>query len=124
MKKLRPGAKYIAKTVRRRSRQSLFFAQPMPRGPESVFTPDPMYCGGQVSRLIDQARPAFLPGLPVANRRALSNHGDEFVQESHLLPFSSDISRSGGRLTGPVRIAEVSDTFRILQLSLILPHSL
>ena len=49
---------------------------------------DSPYCGRQVSRLIDQARPASLPGLPVVLRRALSNHGDEIVRDLHPLPFS------------------------------------
>ena len=49
---------------------------------------DSPYCGRQVSRLIDQARPSSLPGLPVALRRALSNHGDEIVRDLHPLPFS------------------------------------
>ena len=51
---------------------------------------DSPYCGRQVSRLIDQARPASLPGLPVVLRRALSNHGDEIVRDLHPLPFSPD----------------------------------
>ena len=88
-KKLRRGAKYITQTDRCRSHQSPCFVQPMPRGPESA------QCGSLVLRQAglpadrSDAR-CRLPGLPVAHRHALSNYGDEIVQESHLLPFSPD----------------------------------
>ena len=65
----------------------------------------PSYCDRQVSRLIDQTCHVPLPGLPVDYRQTLSNHGDEIVQESHLLPFSP--GRSGFLPYAP-------DTFRII----------
>ena len=68
---------------------------------------DSPYCGRQVSRLIDQARPSSLPGLPVALRRALSNHGDEIVRDLHPLPFSPGQAWINPRLP---------DTFRIIYL--------
>ena len=68
---------------------------------------DPPYCGRQVSRLIDQTRPASLPGLPVVLRRALSNHGDEIVRDLHPLPFSPGRTRPNPRLP---------DTFRIIYI--------
>ena len=77
----------------------------MARNP-CILTDSP-YCGRQVSRLIDQTRPASLPGLPVVLRRALSNHGDEIVRDLHPLPFSPGQARPNPRLP---------DTFRIIYL--------
>jgi len=43
----------------------------------------------QVSRLIDH-RICRLPGYPVAYWLQLPKYGDEFVQDSHLFPFSPE----------------------------------
>ena len=42
----------------------------------------------QVSRLIVQMLLLHLPGLPVVSKHKLTKYGDEFVQDSHLFPFS------------------------------------
>ncbi len=62
------------------------FVQPVTRGFErkSLCT-----AFRQVSRLIDHCI-GHLPGCPVIWRRQLLNYGDEFVQDLHLFPFSSE----------------------------------
>ena len=47
-----------------------------------------LYCERQVSRLIVQMLLLHLPGLPVVSKHKLTKYGDEFVQDSHLFPFS------------------------------------
>ena len=47
-----------------------------------------LYCERQVSRLIVQTLLLHLPGLPVDSKQKLTKYGDEFVQDSHLFPFS------------------------------------
>ncbi len=52
-----------------------------------------LYCERQVSWLIasgfDSSASVSLPGFPV-DHSLLAKYGDEFVQDSHLLPFSPD----------------------------------
>ena len=64
--------------------KSFSFVRPIPRGMNSSF----LYCERQVSRLIVQMLLLHLPGLPVASKHKLTKYGDEFVQDSHLFPFS------------------------------------
>ena len=68
---------------------SMHFVLPVPRGTNVTF----LYCERQVSRLIASGFDSSASvSFPVSQWiiPLLAKYGDEFVQDSHLLPFSPD----------------------------------